>query len=166
MNALALFQLIVDFFSTYIFDDWQMINFLLVLIMVDTVTGVYAAWKTSTSGVYSFRLRSIFEKLWYYFVGFIVVHVLTAHLVDGQPNPAMIQVVPYFKGLIYFLMLGAEALSIDENAAMVGRGFLPPWFRKKYNKVKEEGPDAFKEQLIPMPVAEAAPEELEHQPQL
>ncbi|NEM97197.1 hypothetical protein GXP69_05790 [Pontibacter sp. BT327] len=51
--------------------------------------------------------------------------MLSNHLVDGQPNPAMIQVVPYFKGLIYFLMLGAEALSIDENAAMVGRGFLP-----------------------------------------
>ncbi|NEM97196.1 phage holin family protein [Pontibacter burrus] len=51
------------YWSTYEFDGWQMINFLLVLIMVDTVTGVYAAWKTSTSGVYSFKLHSIFEKL-------------------------------------------------------------------------------------------------------
>lgn len=152
MDSLNIYHLLVAFFETYIFNDWNVLTSLMVLVAIDTGTGVYAAWRTSTSGVYSFKLRSIFEKLWYYFIGFVVIHVLTNHLVDGEPNPAFIQIFPYFKGLLYFLMLGAEALSIDENASIVGYGFLPKWFRKKYNQVKEEGPSAL--QNTPAPVQE------------
>lgn len=152
MDKFNIYQLLLGFFETYIFNDWNVIIGLMILVTMDTFTGIYAAWRTSTSGVYSFKLRSIFEKLFYYFIGFVVIHVLTNTQVDGEPNPAFIQIFPYFKGLMYFLMLAAEALSIDENASIVGYGFLPKWFRKKYNQVKEEGPLAL--QNTPAPVQE------------
>lgn len=133
----SFFAVIGQLFEKYVFSDWDFIGYLLIAITIDTITGIYAAWRTTE--VHSFKLRSMCEKLFYYFIALIVVHVLTAHSVNGTSNPVFTVAFPYFKGLIYMVLLGAEVLSIDENAAKIGRGFLPKIIRKKLQTLQEEG---------------------------
>jgi phage-related holin len=133
----AIVVLLGQLFEKYIFSDWDFIGFLMVAIIIDTITGYYAAW--AKGHVTSFRFRSMCEKLFYYFIALVVVHVLTAHSVDGHSNPVFTAAFPYFKGLIYIVLLGAEVLSIDENSAKIGRGFLPTMVRKKIKNIQQVG---------------------------
>ncbi|MDX5394831.1 MAG: phage holin family protein, partial [Hymenobacteraceae bacterium] len=126
----AVLQLFYQFFETYIFSDWGFAIFLGIAIMLDTVTGVAVAWVRNR--IHSKSLRKQFcEKVFQYAVGLIIVHGLAAHTVDGLSNPAFAMIMPYFKGFMYMLFIGAEALSVDENMGKLGRPFLPKFFRKR-----------------------------------
>jgi phage-related holin len=136
-DAQPLVELISHLFNKYVLSDWNYVGYLITLIVLDTLTGLYAAWRTSW--IVSFRLRAICEKIWYYFVALVVVHVVSAHQVDGEINKFFELAVPMFKGFMYFALIFAEVLSIDENADKVGRAFLPKALRKKIKTIKETG---------------------------
>ncbi|QHL87410.1 hypothetical protein GU926_08165 [Nibribacter ruber] len=130
-------ELAINLFNKYVFNDWDFVGFLVVAVFIDTLSGIYASWIART--LYSFRLRQICKKLGEYFFVLIIVHVLTHHLVDGEPNFWASIVFPGFKGFIYFLLIGCEVMSVDENLKKVGKGFLPNWFRSRMVSVQEEG---------------------------
>ncbi|PSR53914.1 hypothetical protein AHMF7605_10490 [Adhaeribacter arboris] len=133
-----LLPILLGLINRYIFSDWSFIAFLMVAVSLDTVTGIWVAYKFRK--IHSMRLRKQFcEKVAQYGVGLILVHILSSHLVDGQPNQAFNTLMPYFKGVMYMVFLGAECISVDENMGKLGLPFLPKWFRRRMQEFNETG---------------------------
>ncbi|QCR23073.1 phage holin family protein [Pontibacter sp. SGAir0037] len=138
----------LQFVNKYIFADWDFIPYLVVIITIDTFTGVYANWKLGK--LHSFKMRSLFEKIQMYAVGLIIIHGIASHLVDGSPNKLVLLVAPYLKNSMYLFMLACEALSVEENLNKIGKSYLPKWIRKKLLDYKETG-------VVPKPEEENQP---------
>lgn len=130
-------ELLFRLFNKYVFNDWDFVGYLVVAVFIDTLSGIYASWVKRT--LFSFKLRQICKKLGEYFFVLIIVHVLTHHLVDGEPNFWAQIVFPGFKGFIYLLIIGCELMSVEENLKKVGKGFLPNWFRSRMESLQEDG---------------------------
>ncbi len=137
-KLLGFISVCAAFISKYLFADWSYTGFLLIVIFLDTVTGIWAAGKLGQ--IYSKSLRKQFcEKILQYGIALILVHGFSSHLVDGEPNPVLQMVVPYFKGFMYMLFYTAEAMSVDENLGKLGFKLFPKWIRKRMLNFNENG---------------------------
>lgn len=136
-GAAALWASFFALVTQYVFDDWSFAGYLMVLVMVDTATGIRASLilKQHTSG----RLRQVFSKLFQYTAALVCCHVLTSHLVDGHANPIFQVIAPGFKAALYLLLLWTEVVSIEENLQKTNQGFLPKWIRNKMASWIESG---------------------------
>jgi hypothetical protein len=127
-----------SWFQTFVFSDWNFTGYLMVAVMLDTATGIRASLMLHNHA--SFPLRALGNKLWQYAGGLVVGHLITQHLIAGQPNPVMELVGPFFKGGLYLLMLWAEILSADENLKRAGGpGFLPRFIARRMAAFEETG---------------------------
>ena len=142
----------------YVFDDFNFVGYLIVLLVLDTITGVRASLIRRTHN--SRQFRQVFRKICEYAVVLVVVHVLTSPEVDGQKlDHEFFKVsVAALKFSMYLGLLWAEAKSIDENLRRAGgRGMpLPAWFRRMMADLDENGPAALR--TAPEPAATAPSE--------
>ncbi len=136
-GAAALWAATYAVVAQYVFNDWNFAGSLMVLVMVDTATGIRASLvlRQHQSG----RLRQVFSKLFQYGAALVCCHVLTSHLVDGHANTIFQVVAPGFKASLYLLLLWTETISIEENLNKTGQGFLPKWVRSKMASWTESG---------------------------
>ena len=77
--AIAGFKAVID---NYIFSDWQFAIFLVTMVAVDTILGVYKAWKSKSleSRAYS----RVIEKILLYGAVLIMASVLIRFPVSGK----------------------------------------------------------------------------------
>lgn len=116
---------IQKFIETYIYSDWNFLASLLVLIALDTITGIAKHWRAGT--VSSKGFGNVIGKLLLYGVVLIVVKHLG--------NIALLQWVGDFA---MSALLLREGISVLENVAVLRPGLLPKGLLKKLQEFDSE----------------------------
>ena len=109
----AIFTPLIRFFECYIFDDWQFLMFMLILIIVDSILGFWRALKINSVSSKGFGM--IFKKLFIYMALLILSHVLVNFKIEGKPS----LIFMWFDDLVYSAILLRESISILENVANI-----------------------------------------------
>ena len=138
MKSIALlvgftFATIGTFFEKYIFDDWEFAMFLCIAILIDTLTGTYAALKMHK--VSSHKFRKMFEKVLIYAAVIFVAHGLQNFSDKGQTK----WVFDWIEQGVYSALLVAEFISIIENADKIRPGVIPRFISKRLKQYNETG---------------------------
>lgn len=129
---------IITFIEKYIWNDWQFAAMLAIVVIADTVTGIFAAWRAKT--INSKAFERVFTKVALYSIALISVHAVTQYLnAKGENIPYFADLIGYFDSAIYAGVLFRELLSINENLAKVGVVLLPKWLTKRLQAFDDEG---------------------------
>lgn len=129
-GAAVAFGWAAAFVRKYVFSDVEFAVFLMVLISLDTVTGVIAAKKTGTFS--SKRLGRVVWKAGGYVVVLSAIHVATHYTVMGKKNDFLSGVMLHADAIMYAFVVFRELISIDENCSKAfGVGVFPPLIRQK-----------------------------------
>jgi len=108
---LAFFTMITSFITSYVWDDANAVYFLIGLVGIDAITGVWKAYRFRT-----FRSSKLPRIL---VISLIYVLMLSISWNSAKYSPLFI----WLPGLIYGGLLGTVFVSIYENFAE--RGYLP-----------------------------------------
>jgi len=141
---------VLIFIERYLFNDWNFLAYLGVLIAVDTIFGVQHHWvKHSIS---SRAFSRLFTKCGIYVGLLVLTHVLTSFQVHGKPQVLF----AWFDTFMYSCMMAREGLSILEHIAFIEPRLVPKALLKRLAIISDEGIEAA---LVAMPVAQhsAAP---------
>ncbi len=117
----------------YIFNDWQFLNFLIVLVIVDTVLGFYKAYKTRTLGIRMVHL--LFQKIIIYICFLVVAHIVSHFTIAGEKN----NFFTWFNSFAYSAIIIRESISVLENMGAIRAGLIPSWILKKLKQYDKDG---------------------------
>jgi len=109
----AIFSPLLNFFECYVFDDWQFMQFMIILIVLDSILGIWRAIKRKEVSSKGFGM--IFKKLFIYMSLLILSHVLVNFKIEGKPS----LIFMWFDDLVYSAILLRESISILENVAII-----------------------------------------------
>ena len=123
----------VHYIEKYLFADWQFIGSLIVLVVLDTITGIWKHWTHNT--ISSKGFGQFCKKLILYGCVLIVTHTLVSFRVKGEPN----LVFGWIDTIVYSAIIVREALSIFENVAAIYPDLLPKWLLKKLRDFDSTG---------------------------
>ena len=127
LRIMAVFSAIGAAFSFLVGGVDKLISALLVFVALDYVTGLLAAWKTST-----LDSKKGFEGIKRKVVMLLIV--IMAHWID-----ACLFGVSTFRSMVIFAYLGNEGLSILENLDRMGYGeYIPVLIRDKLAQLRAE----------------------------
>ena len=127
LRIMAVFSAIGAAFSFLVGGVDKLISALLVFVVLDYVTGLLAAWKTST-----LDSKKGFEGIKRKVVMLLIV--IMAHWID-----ACLFGVSTFRSMVIFAYLGNEGLSILENLDRMGYGeYIPSFIRDKLAQLRAE----------------------------
>lgn len=98
--------------ETYLFEDWEYLKWLMLLMFLDLVTGVLRAFLKKVQ-VTSKGLRQTVIKVIQYFIFLITIHVLTNFKIQGVE----VELFAWITTSAYAFLIGIEAKSILENLA-------------------------------------------------
>jgi phage-related holin len=129
-TTLATFQ---QLFAKYIFDSWEFAAFLAVAICVDTITGVWAAYKRNN--IASNTFGKVFTKIILYALFLVVLHGLA----NFNDDPISKTVFSWLNSAGYAAVIGREALSIVENIGKIKPDLIPRWIGRKLKSYNEDG---------------------------
>ncbi|WP_428663550.1 phage holin family protein [Runella sp.] len=111
---------VFDLVEIHLFNDWDVLIALLILVHLDTFLGFWNAVKTKQ--VSSRGFSKYFEKLVLYFSALIVIHVLY-----NLPSMAGAQVVlGWFKASAQSLIVVREGISVLELVGAIRPGLINP----------------------------------------
>lgn len=111
---------IFDLIEIHLFNDWQVLIALLVLVHIDTALGFVNAVKTKA--VSSKAFSKYFEKLLLYFSALVVIHVLY-----NLPSMDAIKVIlGGFKATAQSLIVVREGISVLELIGAIRPGLINP----------------------------------------
>lgn len=124
---------IMGYFEKYVFGDWMFLNYLVVLIVLDTLIGfVYHIMKKDFS-IEGFE--KILIKLICYGCALIVAHNLSSFKVLGSPVSGF----EWFRVTICAALMVREGLSIINNIQKIYPDILPPRIRKYLKYYDDNG---------------------------
>ena len=123
---------LISLFEKYIFNDWQFLGFLAVIIMIDTITGFAKHVKAKT--ISSNGFGKLFTKFIIYSCTLVMTHVVSAFTVGGEVSV----VFEWFDNLVYSGIILREAISILENIAMINNTLVPSWILKRLKEFDSE----------------------------
>ena len=127
LRIMAVFSAIGAAFSFLVGGVDKLISALLVFVALDYVTGLLAAWKTST-----LDSKKGFDGIKRKVVMLLIV--IMAHWID-----ACLFGVSTFRSMVIFAYLGNEGLSIWENLDRMGYGeYIPSFIRDKLAQLRAE----------------------------
>lgn len=127
LRIMALFSAIGAAFSFLVGGVDKLIMALLVFVLLDYVTGLVAAWKTS-----ALDSRKGFEGIKRKVV--MLVIVIMAHWMDMS-----LFGINTCRAMVIFAYLGNEGLSIMENLDRIGYGaYIPAFLREKLAQLRQE----------------------------
>jgi phage-related holin len=123
----------LQFIETYIYADWQFLNFLLVLVVVNSVLGLYVQYhKRSLSK----KLINLWlQKILIYSCYLILVHIISHFTIEGEKN----QYFGWFNGIANSALIIRESIYILENMGTIRSGLIPQWMLKKLKKYDRDG---------------------------
>lgn len=122
----------LDMFEEYVFSDWQFMMSVLVLVGIDTVTGVWKGFEQKQ--ISSYRFRDVLRKLVLYFMLMIAGSVGATYMVQGEQNV----ILGIFDNIIYGFIMVTECISILENMAELGVP-VPIWIKKRLRNFTDRG---------------------------
>jgi phage-related holin len=132
-SVLSFIVLIID---KYIFNDWEFIAMLTVLIALDTLLGFYVAFVKKD--VSSDKFAKLFTKIIVYMVMLICSHSAT-HV---RANGSEIIVLAWLDSVIYSGIVVREILSLFEKCAVIQPNLIPKWIVNRLKQYNETGIDA------------------------
>ena len=125
-----------ELFAKYIFNDWQFIGFLFVLITADTFFAMLKVIRTDGWRSLSFKeSERMLVKCFLYFGVLVLAHVLGNFLIHGKP-------FTYFTWVEYFLcsyMIAREGFSVAKNINSISPGTIPVWLIERLDKFLKSG---------------------------
>lgn len=121
-------------FNKYIFSDWEFLPFFIVLIVVDTITGV---WKSLIKRNFnSYTFGGVFSKAILYAFFLVVVHNLS----NFSNKESVILGLSWVEQACYAAMIIREAVSIIENIGAIKPNLLPKWIVSRLKQLNEKDP--------------------------
>lgn len=114
----ALTTTVLTWIEQYVYRDWEFLKFLLVLMVLDLLTGVLNAF-LKKEAVTSFGFRKTVLKAVQYGVFLIVMHVLSSFTINGETQ----SIYHWVTQGAYIFLLGIEGKSILENIAKLNSSF-------------------------------------------
>ena len=124
---------IAGLFNTYIFNDWSFLVYLVIMIMIDTILGVWKAFKYGNLS--SARFGGLVIKSVLYAIFLVVIHNLT----NFSTNDVTKSIFMWVEELCYAALLVREAISIIENIGAIKPDLLPVWILKRLKSFDENG---------------------------
>lgn len=113
---------ILHFIEKWVFDDWQFVAALGILLVLDTGTGV---WKGIKKKEFSSRgFGDVFTKVAIYAVALISVHSIGL-FVNSREMSMIGDIIKHFDEIVYCSILFRELWSINENINALGYKILP-----------------------------------------
>lgn len=129
---ILIFVPIIDIFNKYIFNDWQFIISLGVVIVIDTILGF--AYAVKSKGVSSFKFIKVIYKFIIYFFVLIATHNVAHYNVNGKENTILLWV----DTIMYAVIMCRELISVMENCGKLGI-IIPAWILKRLKDFDETG---------------------------
>jgi len=120
-------------FNKYFFDDWDFLPFLVVLVTLDTATGVWKSLKRSDFSSYSFG--AFITKVILYAIFLFVIHGLTSF----SKSEAVKTMFVWIEQLGYAAIIVREAVSIIENIGVIAPKLIPNWILKRLRQFDDNG---------------------------
>jgi phage-related holin len=136
---------VLGLIEKYLFNDWNFLSSLGVLILVDTVFGVQHHWVQHS--ISSRAFSRLFTKCGIYLGLLVLTHVLTTYRVQGKPQVLF----AWFDTFMYSCMMAREGLSILEHVAGIEPRLVPNALLKRLALISNEGIAAA---MVAMPVAQ------------
>ncbi|SEJ15559.1 Bacteriophage holin family protein [Cyclobacterium xiamenense] len=121
------------FFQTYIFNDFDYLKWLVVLIALDTALGFGLA--IGRREIDKDRFGDILIKIIVYSSCLVVGHVLENFTVSGDTIPGG----DYMKLLIYVAIIIKEAISVLDNAGKISKKLVPQFILARLKGFDETG---------------------------
>jgi phage-related holin len=131
-SVLSFIVMIID---KYVFNDWEFIAMLTVLIALDTILGFYIAFLNKE--VSSDKFAKLFTKIIVYMVMLICSHSAT-HV---KANGSDIVILAWLDSVIYSGIVVREILSLFEKCAIIQPNLVPQWIIKRLKQYNETGND-------------------------
>jgi phage-related holin len=131
-SVLSFVIMIID---KYVFNDWEFIAMLTVLIALDTILGFYVAFLNKE--VSSDKFAKLFTKIIVYMVMLICSHSAT-HV---KANGSDIVILAWLDSVIYSGIVVREILSLFEKCAIIQPNLVPQWIIKRLKQYNETGND-------------------------
>jgi phage-related holin len=131
-SVLSFVVMIID---KYVFNDWEFIAMLTVLIALDTILGFYVAFINKE--VSSDKFAKLFTKIIVYMVMLICSHSAT-HV---KANGSDIVILAWLDSVIYSGIVVREILSLFEKCAIIQPNLVPQWIIKRLKQYNETGND-------------------------
>lgn len=132
-SVLSFVVMIID---KYVFNDWEFIAMLTVLIALDTLLGFYVAFIKKE--VSSDKFAKLFTKIIVYMVMLICSHTAT-HV---RANGSEIIVLAWLDSVIYSGIVVREILSLFEKCAIIQPNLIPKWIINRLKQYNETGIDS------------------------
>lgn len=123
----------IFFIEKYLFDDWQFIMFLMILVALDTITGIWAAFLKNK--ISSKTFGKVITKLIVYGIALIVSHSLINYQISESKN----ELFGWIDSLVYAAIMVREAISVFENLGKISPGLIPSWILKKLKDFDDDG---------------------------
>jgi phage-related holin len=131
-SVLSFVIMIID---KYVFNDWEFIAMLTVLIALDTILGFYVAFINKE--ISSDKFAKLFTKIIVYMVMLICSHSAT-HV---KANGSDIVILAWLDSVIYSGIVVREILSLFEKCATIQPSLVPQWIIKRLKQYNETGID-------------------------
>ncbi len=122
-----------EVFAKYIFDSWDFAVFLMVMVIIDTFTGIWAAMKQNA--LHSSPFGKVFVKTILYAAFLVVLHGFENY---GAGKISM-KVFSWINSVGYAALIGREGLSVVENITKIKPDLLPKFIIKKLRDYEESG---------------------------
>ena len=123
----------VQFFETYVFDDWQFLIFFLMLLTIDMILNFYKSFSTKTL---TLKLVGIlFQKVLIYTCFLVLVHIVSHYTIDGEKNSFF----GWFSSVAYSAVMVRESISILENISSIRPELIPLWILKRLKHYDKTG---------------------------
>lgn len=127
------FSPIVKLFEQYLFADWEFVKYLIVLIVIDTITEFYINIKAHT--INSKAFGNVVDKLIAYSSLLIIVHIISHFTVEGKA----VEIFHWMQTVAYSALLVRESISILENISIVNSKLIPSWILKRLKEFDKTG---------------------------
>lgn len=124
---------VVSFIDQYIFNDWQFVITIAVMIGVDTCLGLLLAWKRQD--ISSEAFSKLFTKIIVYALLLVASHAAATYQVDGAPNTLL----SWVDSIVYSIMVARELISIFEKTALLNIFTLPAPLLAKLRYFNDKG---------------------------
>lgn len=129
----SLFTPIFTYIQKYLFNDWEFLNWIFILIILDTFTGTWRAFNDKELSSRNFA--QVIKKVIIYCVFLIVIHVLEFFTVKSEINA----VFGWIDTLAYSTLIVREAISVFENLAAIAPNMFPIKILERLKKFNEDG---------------------------
>lgn len=123
----------VGMFEKYVFSDWEFLGFLIVIVAIDTATGLWKAVVLKRANSTDFG--GFIIKVVVYGLFLAVIHIIVAF----PKSPLAKEIFAWVDDLGYSALIVRESISIIENLGVIKPNLIPTWILRRLKEYDETG---------------------------